>query len=388
MISRTFDEQALHSALSEVPVVLLVGPRQCGKSTLARTVVAQDSANYFDLENPVDLARLTEPLTALSGLSGVVVIDEIQLRPDLFPVLRVLSDRTENSATFLVLGSAQPGALRQASESLAGRVRVIELGGLMLADLGSKLLARRWLRGGFPRAYLAKTDAAAMTWLADYARTLVERDLFALDIRLPATALRRFLAMVSHYNGQTWNSADPARSLGISEHTVRRYLDLLTDALLVRQLQPWFENTGKRQVRSPKAYVRDTGLAHSLLGINTEAALLRHPQSGGTWEGFVIEEVLRIVQPVEAFFWGTHGGAELDLFLPFGDQRIGIEVKRSDAPTVSASMRSALKELNLQHLFVIYPGTQSYDLTDTISVVPASTLANTETARGLFVPTD
>lgn len=380
-LDRPHDEVNLERALKDMPVVVLVGPRQCGKSTLARQLVAPDSVNYFDLENPLDLARLTEPMTALDSLRGLVVIDEVQLRPDLFPVLRVLADRASAPATFLVLGSAQPVALRQASESLAGRVRIIELGGFALSDVGADHQDSRWLRGGFPRAYLANSDQSAHEWLSDYARSLVERDLFALDVRLPSTALRRFLSMVSHYNGQTWNNAEPARSLGISEHTVRRYLDLLSDALLVRQLQPWFENLGKRQVRSPKIYVRDSGLAHQFLGITTLPELLRHPKSGGTWEGMVVEEVLHSLKPSEAYFWGTHGGAELDLFLPIGDQRIGIEIKRSDAPTITASMRSALTQLRLDRLVVFYPGARRYQLSDQVVVQPFSTLADPTATR-------
>jgi predicted AAA+ superfamily ATPase len=348
---------------------------------MARELVDVGSPNYFDLENPVDLARLSEPMTALAGLTGLVVIDEVQLRPDLFPVLRVLADRAEQPAAFLVLGSAQPAALRQASESLSGRVRVIELGGFTSADVGTVEFDKLWLRGGFPRAYLANSDTDASEWLSAYTRSLVERDLFALDVRLPSTALRRFVAMVSHYHGQTWNSAEPARSLGISEHTVRRYLDLLGDALLVRQLQPWFENLGKRQVRSPKIYIRDTGLTHHLLGVDTMTALLRHPKSGATWEGLVVEELLRAIKPPEAYFWGTHGGAELDLFLPSGEQRIGIEIKRADAPTITASMRSALTHLQLDRLVILYPGTRSYELSDRVTVEPVTRLADQAATR-------
>ena len=365
--------------------MLLIGPRQCGKSTLARSVVDLASENYFDLENPADLARLTAPMTALAPLVGTVVIDEVQLRPDLFPILRVLADRPSRPATFLVLGSAQPTALHQAAESLAGRLSVVELGGFRVSDLGADSLDNLWFRGGFPRASLAASDEDASLWLGDYARALVERDLFALDVRLPSTALRRFLSMVAHYTGQIWRSADPARSLGISEHTVRRYLDIATDALLVRQLQPWFANIGKRQVRSPKTYVRDCGLANHLLGIHSPAALLRHPASGATWEGLMIEEVLRLLDPPESYFWATQGGAELDLFLPVGQPRLGVEVKRADAPRITPSMRSAIADLELDRLVVIYPGDRSYALSDKVVVMPATTLADPEAARAMLL---
>jgi uncharacterized protein len=375
MIPRAADRAHLERRLARSPVVLIVGPRQCGKTTLARTFVGAASENYFDLEDPLDLARLTEPHTALGSLTGLVVIDEVQRRPDLFPILRVLVDRADRPATFLVLGSAQPSALRQAAESLAGRLAVVEMGGFRLCDLGPDALDDLWFRGGFPRAWLALSDADASDWLADYTRTLVEQDLFALDVRLPSSALRRFLSMVAHYTGQTWRSADPARSLGISEHTVRRYLDLATDALLVRQLPPWFANVGKRQVKSPKVYVRDGGLANHLLGVHNRAALLRHPSSGAVWEGLVVEEVLRLVAPPEAYFWATHGGAELDLFLPAGARRVGVEVKRADAPTITPSMRSALVDLELDRLVVIYPGPRTYALSDRVVVMPATSFA-------------
>lgn len=381
MIQRSVDAGLIHDRLAQNPVVLVIGPRQCGKTTLARSIVEPGSENYFDLENPTDLARLTEPMTALTPLTGTIVIDEVQLRPDLFTVLRVLADRADRPATFLILGSAQPAALRQSSESLAGRVAVVELGGFRFSDLGAADLDTLWFRGGFPRSTLATSDQAASRWLADYTRALVERDLFALDVRLPSTALRRFLSMVAHYTGQIWRSADPARSLGISEHTVRRYLDIATDALLVRQLRPWHANVSKRQVRSPKTYIRDSGLANHLLDIHSNVALLRHPASGATWEGLVIEEVIHLLDPPESYFWATQNGAELDLFLPTVGLRLGVEVKRSDAPRMTPSMRSALADLELDRLVVVYPGTRTYDLSERVRVVPAATLADPSAAR-------
>jgi uncharacterized protein len=381
VIVRTEDVASLRRTLAENRVALLLGPRQSGKTTLARDLVHVDSANYFDLENPIDVARLDDPMTALGPLTGLVAIDEVQLRPNLFPVLRVLVDRPDQPATFLVLGSAQPTALRQAAESLAGRAGVVELGGFRVSDLGPQAIDDLWFRGGFPQAWLASSDTATSRWLANYTRTLVERDLFADDVRLPTTALRRFVSMVAHYTGRIWNSADPARSLGVSEHTIRRYLDLASDALLVRQLPPWFANVSKRQVRSPKVYVRDCGLANHWLGIHSHTALLRHPSGGATWEGMIVEEVIRLLDPPEAYFWATQGGADLDLFLPSVAVRLGVEVKRTDAPVLTKSMRSALTDLELDRLVVVYPGPKPYALSDKVHVMPAATLADPVAAR-------
>jgi uncharacterized protein len=398
MIERSADRQRLELAMRRNQVVLLVGPRQSGKTTIARTVAELGGPNYFDLEEPVDLARLDQPMTALRPLTGTVVIDEVQRRPDLFPVLRVLADREDRPATFLVLGSAEPAALRQASESLTGRLGVVELAGFGPAEMADvtasgtseapTALDRLWLRGGMPRAALADDDDAAFDWLAGYVRNLVERDLFEFDVRRPAAALRRFLAMVAHVTARIWNNADPARSLGISEHTVRRYLDLATDALLVRQLPAWSANVGKRQVRAPKVVVRDCGLSHALLGIASWTELLRHPVSGSTWESLVIEEVHRVLSPPESYSWATHGGAELDLFLPVVPRsgiRLGIEVKRADAPTLTPSMRSALGDLELDRLVVVHPGSRRYELTDRVEVVPFDVFADPVDARAALL---
>jgi len=368
-------EDLVRRALRRERVVALVGPRQAGKTTLARQVVAPGSANYFDLENPTDLARLAEPMTALSALRGTVVIDEVQRRPDLFPVLRVLADRHPVRARFLVLGSASPGLLRQSSESLAGRIEVIETTGFGLAELGGAALDRHWRRGGFPRAFLARSESDSGSWRDQFIRTFLERDLPQLGIGIPAPALLRFWTMVAHYHGQVWSHAEPARSFGVSEPTIRRYLDVLTGVFLVRQLQPWHENLGKRQIKSPKVYVRDSGLLHRLLGIRTAAELQRHPKMGASWEGYVIEQLLRALQPDEAAFWGTHGGAELDLLMFRGGRRYGVEVKRADAPQLTPSMRSALADLRLDRLAVVYPGTRRYDLHPRVVVVPVNEIA-------------
>jgi hypothetical protein len=375
MIRRTALLSRIRTALSRSRVVALVGPRQCGKTTLARTVAARGSAHYFDLEDPRSLARLAEPMTALEGLRGLVVIDEVQLRPDLFPVLRVLADRKPLPAQFLVLGSATPAMLRQTSESLAGRIEVIEIGGFSLVDLGAGRLSRHWQRGGFPLSYLARSQPASVAWRAQLVRSFLERDLPQLGVTIPAPALRRFWTMVAHYHGQVWNAAEPARSLGVAETTARRYLDLLTGLYMVRQLQPWHENLGKRQVKSPKVYVRDPGLLHHLLGINTQEALLAHPKCGASWEGYAIEQVIEATQADEAYFWATHQGAELDLLLFKNGRRLGIEIKRADAPTVTRSMQISLEDLQLEQLVVLYPGPQRYRLADRISVVPLAGIA-------------
>jgi uncharacterized protein len=365
----------VRQALRRTEVVLLTGPRQCGKTTLARTFASPRSPAYFDLEDPVDLARLAEPMTALAGLRGVVVLDEIQRRPDLFPVLRVLADRRPRPARFLVLGSASGPLLQQSSESLAGRVAVLEMSGFHLHDLGSASHDRLWRRGGFPRAYLARTEADSWAWRAQFVRTFLERDLPQLGGPLAPSTLRRFWAMVAHYHGQVWQHAEPARSLGVSEPTIRRYLDLLTDVFMVRQLHPWHANLMKRQVKSPKVYVRDTGLLHHLLGVRTPADLLRHPKAGASWEGFVIETLLAALAPDEAYFWATHQGAELDLLLFQRGRRVGIEIKRADAPVLTRSMQVALSDLELDHLAVIYPGAVRYRLAPRVVAVPAATLA-------------
>ena len=349
MIERPGALDRLRAALARSPVVVLAGPRQCGKTTLARMLLSARAASYFDLEDPVSLARLAEPATALSGLRGLVVIDEVQRKPDLFPLLRVLADRRPLPARFLVLAGASPELLRQSSESLAGRIEVVPLGGLSLQETGPARLDRLWLRGGFPRAYLARSQGDSHEWRRQFIQTFLERDIPQMGVSIPSTALMRFWTMLAHFHGGVWNAAVPARSLGLSEPTVRRYLDLLAGLFMVRQLPPWHENLGKRQVKAPKVYIPDSGLLHTLLGVKTESDLLSHPACGASWEGFAIEAVLRAVQPDEAYFWATHGGAELDLFLLKDGRRLGIEVKRADAPVVTPSMSIALGDLGLEH---------------------------------------
>jgi len=375
VITRPQELGQIRRALKRSRVVALIGPRQCGKTTLARQIVPPDSPNYFDLEDPTSLARLAEPMTSLSTLRGVVVIDEVQLRSDLFPVLRVLADRKPLRARFLILGSASPALLRQSSESLAGRAETIPLSGFSLAEAGTKLQNRHWLRGGFPRAFLARSNADSLAWRRQFIQTFVERDLPQLGINIPAQAMLRFWTMVAHYHGNIWSAAEPARSLGVSEPTVRRYLDALTGLFMVRQLQPWHENLGKRQVKSPKIYVRDSGLLHQLLGIRTDKELLSHPKCGASWEGYAVEEALKHFQPDEAYFWATHQGAELDLLLFKDGRRLGVEIKRMDAPTLTPSMRIALENLRLDRLVILYPGSTRYALAKRVEVLPLATLA-------------
>jgi uncharacterized protein len=382
VVKRPEELARIRQALRRSRVVALVGPRQCGKTTLARELVSVGSLNYFDLEDPLSLTRLGEPMTALSRLRGVVVIDEVQRRPDLFPVLRVLADRRPLPARFLVLNSASPGLQRQSAESLAGRIEVVSLSGFSLGEIGASEVGRLWLRGGFPPAYLARSRGDSFTWRRELVRTFLERDLPELGIRVPAAALMRFWNMLSHYHGGVWNAAEFARSLGVSEPTVRRYLDLLSGLYMVRQLPPWHENIGKRQVKSPKVYIRDSGLLHQLLGVKSEEELLLHPRCGASWEGFAIEETLKAVRPDDAYFWATHTGAELDLLLLKDGRRLGVEVKRADAPRLTPSMRAALHDLRLEQLIVLYPGETSYSLAERVTVLPLATVA--AGAKGLF----
>jgi predicted AAA+ superfamily ATPase len=370
VIDRKSDLALVRAALQRSRVVTLLGPRQCGKTTLARQFVSTESLNYFDLEDPASLARLSEPETALRPLRKLVVIDEIQRRPDLFPLLRVLADRKPLPARFLILGSASPELLQQSSETLAGRVENVPLEGFRLSDLGAAAQNRHWIRGGFPVSYTARTEADSLAWRRQFLQTFLERDMPQLGVTIPAVSLRRFWNMVAHYHGQIWNSAELARAMSIGESTVRRYLDLMTGVFMVRQLPPWFENLGKRQVKAPKVYVRDTGLLHALLGITNRRDLEYHPKVGASWEGYAVEEVLKAFSPDQAYYWATHNGAELDLLLFKNGRRIGVECKRSDAPTLTPSMKTTLSDLKLDTLHVLYPGEKTYSLAKNVDVMP------------------
>ena len=384
VIPRTRALSAVARAFRVHPAVALVGPRQSGKTTLARALAAGRRSETFDLEHPRDLRRLAAPIEALAGLSGLVVLDEIQRRPDLLELLRVLIDRPRSTARFLVLGSASPALVTGVSESLAGRIGFVDLEGLLLDEVGAARRDRLWLRGGLPRAFLASSEAASLAWRDDYIRAVLERDIPQLGVGVPAEALRRFWTMVAHYHGQVWNAAEFARAIGSSENTARRYLDILAGAFVVRVLRPWHENLKKRQVKSPKVYLRDSGLLHELLAIRSQKDLLSHPKCGASWEGYALEETLKIVEPEAAYFWATHQGAELDLLLFHRGERYGIEVKRQDAPQLTASMRVALRDLRLKHLTVLYPGARPYTLAERVTVVPLTALAEgTPEALGL-----
>jgi len=370
MLKRPNLNRQIQQSLKRSRVVALIGSRQCGKTTMARELVSADSPNYFDLEDPQSLARLDEPMTALKSLKGVVVIDEVQRRPDLFPILRVLVDRRPLPARFLILGSTSSDFLRQSAESLAGRIETIEMRGFSLEEIGWKARMRHWFRGGFPLSYLARTEKDSEMWRKQFIQIFLERDLAQWGINIPAISLLRFWTMLAHYHGQTWNAAEPARSLGVTEPTVRRYLDILSGVFMIRQLFPWHVNLKKRQVKAPKVYLRDTGLLHHLLGIRSEKELLMHPKCGASWEGYVIEETLHTLRPDEAYYWATHNGAEIDLMMIIDGRMFGAECKRLDAPRLTPSMKIALHDLRLERILVIYPGTQRYKIAERIEAVP------------------
>lgn len=372
MLDRPLLQHALKDALRRSPIAALVGPRQVGKTTLARRYAeALGGAVFLDLESPRDRARLADPMGALEALSGLVVLDEVQYVPDLFPALRVLVD-ADPGRRFLLLGSASPELLRQGAETLAGRIAWIEVPPLTLAEVGTDAVDPWWVRGGFPRSFLADSDADSVAWREDFVRAFVERDLQALGPNLPPVALRRFWTMLAHNHGQTWNGADFGRAFGVSDHTVRRWLDVMSGALVLRQLAPWHANIAKRQVKAPKVYVCDSGLVHHLLGLRTYEEVLGHPVCGATWEGAAISSVIDRLGArwADCYFWRTHAGAELDLLVMRGDTRVGFEVKRNSAPRVTPSMRHALADLDLAHLWVVHGGRDTYALGPSITAVP------------------
>ncbi len=374
MIQRPHAVNRVLKVLQVHPVAALLGPRQCGKTTLAKMIAKRGPSTYFDLENPVDVRRLSAPMRVLEGLSALVVIDEVQRQPALFELLRVLVDRPQNKGKFLLLGSASPRLMKDVSESLAGRIGFIDLSGFDLREVGSENQDRLWNRGGFPRSFLAPDDSTSMIWREDFIRTFLERDIPQFGITVPAETLRRFWNMIAHYHGQVWNAAEFARSLGTSENTARRYLDILAGAYMVRILPPWFENINKRQVKAPKIYIRDSGILHTLLQLSTVADVQGHPKLGASWEGFALEQLLSLLEMRDTYFWATHSGAELDLLVMAGGQRYGFEFKYSDAPGHTSSMSVAIQDLTLEHLWVVYPGTQEYSLEEKISVIPANSL--------------
>ena len=380
MIERKQELGTLRKLLKRYPVVGIVGARQVGKTTLSRSFIdmINGPSSYFDLENPEDLARLSDPMLALKRLKGLVVIDEIQRYPNLFDVLRVLVDRSKRPARFLVLGSASPDLLRQGSETLAGRIIYYELGGFSLDEVGIQNHEQLWLRGGLPKSYLARTHIESEEWRRAYIRTFLERDLPQLGITIRSMTIRRFWTMLAHYHGQIWNASEFARSFGVADTTVRNYLDLLTSALVIYQLPPWHENIAKRQVKAPKIYIVDSGVLHTLLNLRTLADLEAHPKLGASWEGFVLREVMRKLRARadECFFWATHGGAELDLLVVRGRKRLGFEIKRTSSPRLTPSMRTALSDLNLGHLYVIHAGESTFQIAKRVRAVSFSRLLN------------
>ena len=359
----------VQKSVRENPVTALIGPRQCGKTTLAHQFSETRKCVYFDLERPTHWERLSQPMTALEPLRGLIIIDEVQLKPDVFPVLRVLADRRPLPARFLVLGSASPDLLRSSSESLAGRITYINMSGFHLNEVGPGSLRNLWWRGGFPRSYLAKNQATSRSWRENFIQTFLERDIRKFGVQVPPVTLRRFWSMLAHYHGQIWNASEISRSLGESHTTIRRHLDILTGAFMVRQLSPWFENLAKRQIKAPKVYLRDSGILHELLGVGSFAELEGHPKLGASWEGFVIEEILRVTGDRQAYFWGTYSGNELDVFLLWQGRRVGIEVKYADAPRITPSMRIAIQDLALHRLLVVYPGKESFPLEKPIEAI-------------------
>ena len=373
IVARPGPVARVHDAFSAHPAVALTGPRQCGKTTLARLIAADSSPSaWFDLEAAVDRRRLAAPEQTLRRLAGLIVIDEVQRSPALLETVRVLADRPHSPARFLLPGSASPTLIAGVSESLAGRVGLVDLAGFDLLEVGIESWRALWLRGGFPRSYLARDTKKSALWRESFVRTFLERDVPQLGITIPAETLRRFWTMIAHYHGQTWNAAELARALGASEATARRYLDILAGAFMVRVLPPWFENLKKRQVRSPKLYVRDSGVLHTLLGLAREDEVAGHPKVGASFEGFAIEQLLAAFGTDNAYFWATHAGAELDLLVTLAGRRYGFECRLADAPATTKSMRVALADLALDRLWIVYPGAEAYDLDDRIEVLPVA----------------
>jgi predicted AAA+ superfamily ATPase len=380
MIDRQQEIKRLNKLLRSHPVVGIIGARQVGKTTLSRKLVSdiKRPVSYYDLENPEDLARLSDPMLALKGLRGLVVIDEIQRYPDLFPVLRVLVDRPKLPARFLILGSASPSLLRQSAESLAGRIIYHQLEGFSLDEVGAQRHMQLWLRGRFPRSFLARSHVESEEWRRGFIQTFLERDLPQLGITVRSTTLRRFWTMLAHYHGQTWNASEFGRSFGVADTTVRNYLDILSSALVVRQLLPWHENISKRQVKAPKVYLADTGIFHTLLNLRTLQDLEGHPKIGASWESFVLDQVIRRLgaRNEECFFWATHAGAELDLLVVRGRKRLGFEIKRTSSPQITKSMHSALSDLKLSRLDIIHAGDLTFPLSRQVRAVSFTRLLN------------
>ncbi|MCY4148947.1 MAG: ATP-binding protein [Gammaproteobacteria bacterium] len=372
MILRQEYLNRLEKAVARSPVTALTGPRQAGKTTLARQFSKDYISTVFDLESNSDMKALENPELVLGSINGLAVIDEIQRMPELFSALRVLADREQSKTRFLILGSASPSMIKGVSESLAGRIEFVDITGFDLQESGFNNLNSLWCRGGFPRSFLAASNDASIAWRKNFIRTFLERDIPQLGIRIPASALERFWYMLAHWHGQVWNASELGRSLGVGDKTMRNYLDILTGVFLIRQLQPWYANIAKRQVKSPKIYFRDSGLLHALLDIQDDQNLYRHPKVGASWEGFIIEQILSCLNYPPAWFWSTHSGGEIDLLIHHNGYRFGFEIKYSESPKVSAVLRKSAALLELDHLFVVYPGTRCYPISEHITVFPAA----------------
>ncbi len=379
MLERKDYLNKISELLKNNPVVALIGSRQVGKTTLAQEIASQySSVNFFDLEDPNSLSRLQDPMLALESLEGLIIIDEIQHQPDLFKILRVLADQSNPKRKFLILGSASPTLLKQTSESLAGRIAYLEIHGFSLQEVGTKNLDKLWIRGSFPRSYLSPNESASVSWRQQFIRTFLERDLPQLGINIPAITMRKFWMMLAHYHGQTWNASEFSRAFGMGDKTVRNYLDILTSTFVVKQLSPWWENISKRQVKAPKIYLADTGLLHTLLGLNNKTEVESHPKVGASWEGFALDCIVHQlnVQPEETFFWSTHTGAELDLLIIRGNNRLGFEFKRTTAPTLTRSVNIALEDLKLSQVYVVYAGNKIYPLAPKVTAIGLSQVIN------------
>jgi uncharacterized protein len=370
-INRPQFEAEVRESLSYNPVTAILGPRQCGKTTLARSISETIKSTLFDLEDPADFELLkSNPKQIFTGLEGLVIIDEIQRLPELFPLLRVLADEADSKRKYLILGSTSPDLIRNSSESLAGRIGFVHLTGFRLNEVGNENLRNLWLRGGFPRSYLALNDVQSYKWRNDFIQTFLERDISMYGFNIPPLTLRRFWQMLAHYHGQVWNGAEFARAMGVSEPTVKRYLDILTGTYMIRQLQPWYENLKKRQVKAPKVYIRDSGILHALLTLEDDK-IITHVKVGASWEGFVIEQIMQVLNTRDCYFWRTHTGSELDLMVVKNGKKLGFEIKYSDVPKITRSMNSVIEDLSLDKLFLIYQGKRKIQLQERIFALPA-----------------
>ncbi|MGI9228091.1 MAG: ATP-binding protein [Gammaproteobacteria bacterium] len=380
MVERKHYLSRLKTLIAQNRVVAIIGARQVGKTQLAKAYCESQKkeVHYYDLEDPEDLARLQDPMLALKPLKGLVVIDEVQRKKDLFPILRVLADRPRSPAKFLLLGSASPELIQHSSETLAGRIFYFEMSGFDVGEIGIRHYEKLWLRGGFPRSYLAKTNTQSFEWRNSFIKTFLEQDIPQLGIQTRAATLRRFWNMLAHYHGQTLNFSELGRAFGVSDTTIRYYLDQLSSALVVNQLLPWHENISKRQVKAPKVYISDSGILHSLLNVENKKDLEGHPKIGASWEGFVMNEVIRIMNARQenTYFWATHSGAELDLLIMKGRSRIGFEIKRTSSPKLTPSMKSAVTDLKLNKLYVVHGGEKAFSLDKKVQALPFEEVLN------------